>query len=148
LKADQSEHFIDARAGLRYTVKGCGKIQVLTSGHLIIERRFLRQNTDPGAQTGASLGDIQIEYANGPRIRLQHTTDHVNQSRLAGAIWPDNPDDAARANVQRKIVNCAYPAKTDRHIPELHRCRGLPRPGQWRHAARDRPISPNITRTV
>ena len=120
------------------------------SGDLVEDRR-IRVQRIAGL---LDLGELHRRAdRQSPGVRLVLADDHAEQRRLAGAVGPDHPDDAARGEEERKLVDQASGRRTPSRACPRRRpgpraggragwrsraCRGGSRPPRLRRPARCR----------
>src|SRR5262249_13036181 len=91
--------------------------QILQHRHLAEGTRDLEGPAEPAADAmlGAQLLETSAVQQDAPGARALRSGDEVEHGRLAGAVGPDQPDDAAAIDPERNIIDGFDPAEMLRH---------------------------------
>ncbi len=121
-------------SGAGHAVERRGEAEVLHGRHFVVERGFLGQHADAGANaprawavtSSPSTRTVPRDGRTSPQITSM-------KRRLAGAVGPDDADHRARVDPKRQPVERLYTSKAARHVDDVDSGHRLGHGGaQWR----------------
>ena len=99
----------------------------LTDGELRVERRVLRQVSDPPLGVDRPLQQVVAVDRDRPSARRQVARHHPHRRRLAGPVWPQEAEHLPGADLEREVVDGGVRAKTlGQMLDGDHRSPGIP----------------------
>jgi hypothetical protein len=110
------------RLGAPYPVEGGGETQVLPPGELVVGRGLLEDDADPATHLSRLLHDVQAVDGGASLRRTEERREHVDRSRLPGAVRSEESEDLALTYLEGDARDGAYLA-----VEDLRQALGLDR---------------------
>ena len=124
LAACEAEAFDALLHGLRAIFHGVharDKIQVFPDAQILPKAEPLRHVADVLLDFLALADHVEAEACAAARIRAQEAAEHADEGRLAAAVWPEESEDLAGADLQRDVVHDGRGTEALRHSAHVDR---------------------------
>ena len=105
-RSKRSSSSCAAALGLRaaHAVQAPDHDQVLEAGEVLVDGRVLAGEADAPAQLGGVADDVEARDEHGAGVGLQQRREHADRGRLAGAVGAEEPEHAARRDLEVDAV--------------------------------------------
>src|ERR1041385_353643 len=126
------EHALERvfESALRDAFDAADELEIRAHGHVVIERRVLRQIADAPPRFARLLDDVEALDRDGALGRRHEAGDDAHRRRLARAVRPEQAQNLAVLGAEADVVDRAKVAVVLREAAHFYhktiRCKGLP----------------------